>query len=40
MKLEAIKDQDNTVRLLQRALVNKRFNHVYLFVGKKGLGKN
>ncbi|AMP21141.1 hypothetical protein AZF37_08200 [endosymbiont 'TC1' of Trimyema compressum] len=39
MKLEAIKDQDNTVRLLQRALANKRFNHAYLFVGKKGIGK-
>ena len=39
MKLEEIKDQDNTVSLLQRALSNKRFNHAYLFIGKKGVGK-
>ena len=39
MKLEAIKDQNNTVSLLQRSLANKQFNHAYLFIGKKGIGK-
>ena len=39
MKLEDIKDQDNTVALLQRSLSNKRFSHAYLLIGKKGVGK-
>lgn len=39
MKLEAIRDQDSVVHSLQRSLTNKHFNHAYLFIGKKGVGK-
>lgn len=39
MRLEEIYDQDNTIKLLKKALDNKRYNHAYLFIGKKGVGK-